>query len=191
MTAGLIKAEPGETVRHFSEWNRELHAALEVIESVAFVSELRYTLEEMTQRAGKGGFEGVLVSDARGPAAIMIFYPLEDHLNEENYIYLDTLAVRERGRGTGSRLLRYLIDRFRAEGFSGIELDTEAANDETGQDLPAIYRRFGFVQVTSATRPALTKIPDNLTMRLTFKNGAGARQHIVPPDPPETGLPSQ
>lgn len=167
--AGLLEADrtlledlellsvPPEITR-FTRWNRDLQRALESIEEGAFPPELRYSYEEMRGRAGRPGFEGVLLfgpgggataeekpeprdpATPRGATAIMFVYRLDTAV-----IYLDTLAVRHRGRGLGSAFLRFLIRRCTAaippDQVREIRLDTERA---TASPLIEYYRRFGF-----------------------------------------------
>ncbi len=170
-----------EVLRHIAAWTSELQDALELLEASAFSPELRYSTEDMMERAGKQGFEGLLLEDASGPAAIMLVYRLESGEG----LYLDTLAVRDRGRGTGTRLLSFLIHRCRSAGITEIRLDTEVgpppatADKAAGQDLPVYYKRFGFEEVPLGSgAPALDS-----------RETAPASQNAAPPDaaaPPDT-----
>lgn len=159
-------AEGDETIHHFAGWTRKLQNALESIEADAFVPELRYSAEELMDRAGNAGFEGLLLEDLSGPSAIMLVYLIE----RGDQLYLDTLAVRDRGRGTGTRLLRFLIHRCEHAGITEIRLDTEAGvrsmkgDRSAPHDLSAYYRRFGFEELPPAD--AVETVPGNVAMRL-------------------------
>ncbi|TVR74404.1 MAG: GNAT family N-acetyltransferase [Spirochaetaceae bacterium] len=190
MATILTPARPAFT--RFTWWDRELQSVLESIEESAFPPALRYSYEEMLERAGRPGFEGILVSDPGGatpPAAIMIVYR-----PGATTVYLDTLAVRSRGRGIGSALLRFLIRRCagvpgaaevagarEAPGVRGatgapgaappakireIRLDAEGGDSEGGggAPLPAYYQRFGF-------RVVAEEATGNVTMVLPLRPG--------------------
>lgn len=157
--ADLRTAWPNKTFRHITAWSRDLQQALETIEQCAFSPDLRYTFDEMVERAARPGFEGLLVSDGEGPAAIVLVYQLDDDASDSRgTLYLDTLAVRDRGRGMGTRLLTFLIRRSTDAGLSRIVLDTEGAASE----LPGYYRRFGFRPVRTERRSG------NVTMELSL-----------------------
>ncbi|TVR91965.1 MAG: GNAT family N-acetyltransferase [Spirochaetaceae bacterium] len=173
-------ANGDEIVRHIAAWTSELQNALELVEAAAFSPELRYSIEDMRERAGRQGFEGMLLEDASGPAAIMLVYRLES----EGGLYLDTLAVRDRGRGTGTRLLTFLIHRCRSAGIAEIRLDTEmgpppaTAGRPAGQDLPAYYKRFGFEEVPLGSGDAGLELPG--TAELAYQEAAPVSRKAAP-----------
>ena len=109
------------------------------VEKTAFRAELRYTRKELRERSLKPGFETLIFFAGHRPSAVMLVY----QGGGEKVLYLDTLAVRNPGKGTGGGLLRAFLEEARSEGYRGIELDTENINDQ-GIRLVDWYRRFGF-----------------------------------------------
>lgn len=143
---------PRARVQHFATWTEDLQRALETVEQQSFSPELRYTCDDMAARAKKPGFEGLLLTDPNGPLAIMLVNRIELPVAQSggspamDALYLDTLAVRDRGRGIGTYLLTCLIQRCTAAGLPAIQLDTDDGGDggDGGDGLPEYYRRFGF-----------------------------------------------
>ncbi len=109
------------------------------VEKTAFRAELRYTRKELRERSLKPSFETLIVFTGHRPSAVMLVY----QGGGEKVLYLDTLAVRNPGKGTGGRLLRAFLEEARSDGYRGIELDTENINDQ-GIRLVDWYCRFGF-----------------------------------------------
>lgn len=159
---GRSFAAVGLVTRHATHWSSRLQRDLEAIEREAFPQQLRYSVQEMYKRAGERGFEALLLyepSESESPEAVMIV-----GRTTEATVYLDTLAVRRRGAGTGSALLAFLIRRCRGEEVRAIELDTELTEGDAAR-LIGFYRRFGF------TEAARDQQCGNLTMRLELGQG--------------------
>lgn len=144
-------------VETLTKWNRDAHHRFERIEQRTFEKGLRYTYQEMCDRASRPGFQAMFVSDDSGASAVLVIYELDP----QDQLYLDTLAVSSRGSGLGSLLLRRLID-WAHERYRVIVLDTEETNP-FGQKLVQWYARFGF--------DVEDRSPDtgNVTMHLTLR----------------------
>ena len=111
-------------------------------------------------RGGDGGVIGVVGSIRWGAS----WYRLFEHA-ELRSPWADpdipelAIAVRRhfRGRGMGTRLMRSLQDRARADGHHALDLEVSAAN----KSALALYRNMGFEELGRAS-------PDALWMRLSL-----------------------
>lgn len=87
----------------------------------------------------------MFVMAGRQVEGVLLGYSFE--ASERRVFYLDTIAVRRRGLGLGTRLLCSLIEWSMMSGFESLLLDTEDA-DENGFRLADFYGRFGFTRVS-------------------------------------------
>ena len=92
------------------------------------------------------------------PEGIILGYPVER--DQGLTFYLDTFAVKKRGKGIGRIVLSSIIQWAKQNEFTSIELDTEARN-EIGIPLQRFYENMGFI---------VQRVEDNgnITMSLTL-----------------------
>ncbi len=127
---------------HFpTEWCDKHLRWYEELESISFRSQLRYTISEIEDRLrSTDPFVMFVLADGQ-PEAVILGYAL-DNVPRRTF-YLDTIAVRRRGMGIGTQLLKTLIKWLQIVGYERIELDTEET-DEKGIPLRSFYMRLGF-----------------------------------------------
>lgn len=116
-----------------------------ILEEEDFRYELRYTQDEITQRLTYPDVLFFFVLREETPEILVLGYKLHDY--EKPTFYLDTLAVRQRGRGIGHVVIRFLINRARNKKYQAILLDTEE-KDEKGIPLQRFYEKHGFETVS-------------------------------------------
>lgn len=128
----------------------------QILEEEDFRFELRYTRDEIIQRQSFPDVLFFFVIKDEIPEILVLGYRLTD--SERSTFYLDTLAVRQRGRGIGHIIMKFLIKRAREKKYQVIILDTEE-KDEKNIPLQHFYEVHGFETI------ARTEWGD-LTMRL-------------------------
>lgn len=124
------------------EWSEQYFSWFREIEQTAFRSELTYNTDEILERLASPDLLIMFILLNEKPQALLLGYS-QDVTNVEAF-YLDTIAVKQRGRGVGQVMLLSLFEWARKMGYRRIELDTEAEN-ETGHHLSAFYEKLGFV----------------------------------------------
>ena len=124
----------------------------------SFREPLRYNSEELQSRMNKYQVLLLFILVGENPEGMILGYPVER--DQGLTFYLDTLAVKTRGKGIGRVILSSIIQWARQNEFSAIELDTEAEN-EVGIPLQRFYEKMGFI---------VQSIEDdgNITMSLTL-----------------------
>jgi GNAT superfamily N-acetyltransferase len=142
----------------FDSWSNRYEQWFKDIEMQSFREPLRYTNEELQTRMNKKKVLLLFILVEENPEGMILGYPLEE--NQGTTFYLDTFAVKARGKGIGKIMLSSIIKWATQNDFSAIVLDTEAEN-EIGIPLQQFYENMGFV---------VECIEDdgNITMRLTL-----------------------
>jgi ribosomal protein S18 acetylase RimI-like enzyme len=136
----------------FLSWYRE-------IEQSSFRSSLTYSEDEISECLAEEDVLMMFITVDGLPEGLLLGYTLTGVLVET--FYLDTIAVKQKGRGIGRIILTVLIKWAKKMGYRQIQLDTEFEN-EKGILLSSYYERFGFKVV---------EVDDeigNVTMRLTL-----------------------
>ncbi len=112
------------------------------LEAQSFRESLRYDRVELEERLRKENllFLFLLVNDT--PEGVILGYKI--NRENGNTFYLDTFAVRRKGKGIGKIMLNHLIKWAKANGYDAIELDTEAENED-GIPLQRFYETAGFL----------------------------------------------
>jgi len=119
----------------YENWFKEIEAG-------SFRESLRYNTEEIkTRLTGKNVLILFMVVNER-PEVVILGYSAKRERGD--IFYLDTFAVRTKGKGIGRIVLSSIIQWAKLNGYYAIELDTEAENEE-GVPLQRFYERFGFV----------------------------------------------
>jgi ribosomal protein S18 acetylase RimI-like enzyme len=131
-----------------------------ILEEEDFRFELRYTREEIAERLNYPEVLFFFIIKEEIPEILVLGYNSPDY--ESRVFYLDTVAVRQRGRGIGDIVMRFLIHRALNKGYKAIILDTEE-KDEKGIPLQHFYEEHGFEAITRTER-------GDLTMRLDLSS---------------------
>jgi GNAT superfamily N-acetyltransferase len=126
-----------------TSWSDKSNAWFKEIEKHSFRSELQYGDEEIRARLEMDGLLLLFVSVQGTPEALVLGYHLGEPTIET--FYLDTIAVRMKGKGVGPALMRWLMKWAKKNGYQRMALDTELEN-ESGLRLRDFYRKLGFVQ---------------------------------------------
>jgi len=133
----------GEGVEVFfpETWSEKYLSWYKEIEQSSFRPSLRYSREEIDERLGNESVLMMFILNDNVPEGLVLGYRLEN--TTEDIFYLDTIAVKQKGRGLGKNILKVLFEWARKMGFSSIQLDTEYKN-ETGIQLSNFYQKLGF-----------------------------------------------
>ena len=139
-------------------WSEEYERWFKDIEIHSFRESLRYNTEELQTRMNKNQVLLLFILVGERPEGMILGYPVER--NQGAAFYLDTFAVKTRGKGIGGVMLSSIIQWAKLNEFTTIELDTEDKN-EAGIPLQRFYENMGFV---------VQRIEDdgNITMSLTL-----------------------
>ena len=127
-------------------WSNQYLIWYKEIEEDSFRPDLTYSQEEIEERLEKEEALMMFIIKDEYPEALVLGYRLEE--SSEDIFYLDTIAVRQKGRGIGKIILRVLIEWARKMGYSLIQLDTEEEN-EIGLRLSYFYQQLGFRIINS------------------------------------------
>ncbi|TFG99204.1 GNAT family N-acetyltransferase [Candidatus Thorarchaeota archaeon] len=122
-------------------WSEKYLSWYKEIEKSAFRPALTYSREEIGERLEKEAVLMMFILNDSVPEGLVLGYRLEESLDD--IFYLDTIAVKQKGRGLGKNILKVLFDWAKKMGFSSIQLDTEQEN-ETGVQLSNFYQKLGF-----------------------------------------------
>ncbi len=121
------------------------------IEEESFEKELLYSEEELIERWNKKNRLSMFLTKNNKKIAMLLGYETANGI-----FYLDVLAVKEKGSGIGSRLMNYLIDWARINGYKKIKLDTEEINSKCDIKLLEFYKKFGFNEVERSNNGNIT-----------------------------------
>ncbi|MFX0026918.1 MAG: GNAT family N-acetyltransferase [Candidatus Hermodarchaeota archaeon] len=139
-------------------WNIKYYMWFHDIEANAFRESLRYSYEEVEKRLHNPNVLFLYIMVNNEPRALLLGYLLVN--GPEKKFFLDTIAVKNQGKGIGSIILKYVIKWLKKEGYKLICLDTEEI-DEKKILLRKFYERLGFILKES-------DIKGNLSMELTL-----------------------
>ncbi|TFG16161.1 MAG: GNAT family N-acetyltransferase [Promethearchaeota archaeon] len=139
-------------------WNTEYYYWFQEIEKDAFRGELRYSFEEVEEKVNAEGVLFLFILINNVPEAFILGNASQ--IESREVFFLDTIAVKNRGRGIGKMLLKFLINWVKKEKYMGIFLYTEDI-DEKNISLRDFYERFGFVLEKQ-------EVDGNLSMILWF-----------------------
>ena len=139
-------------------WSNQYERWFKDIEMQSFRESLRYNTEDLQSRMNKNQVLLLFILVGENPEGIILGYPVER--DQGLTFYLDTFAVKKRGKGIGRIVLSSIIQWAKQNEFTSIELDTEARN-EIGIPLQRFYENMGFI---------VQRVEDNgnITMSLTL-----------------------
>ncbi len=126
---------PESWSEHYETWFKE-------IEAYSFRESLRYNTEELKIRLNEECLLLLFIVVNGNPEGVILGYRVKREQGAT--FYLDTFAVKTKGKGIGRIMLTTIIKWAILNGFQAIELDTEAEN-ELGIPLQHFYETFGFV----------------------------------------------
>ncbi len=139
-------------------WSAQYEKWFKEIEVSSFRESLRYNTEELKTRLNEKDVVMIFLVVNDSPEGVILGYPVKRE--QVKIFYLDTFAVRTRGKGIGRIVLRFIIQWAKLNGYYAIEIDTEAEN-EVGIPLQRFYESFDFVVQSIAD-------DGNITMTLTL-----------------------
>ena len=128
------------------------------IEKKAFRKELRYTYNEIKERLGRNDILFLFILSDGNLEGLVLGYSTE--FNNKNLFFLDTIAVKTRGKGIGKIIMNHLIEWLKSKGYEGISIFTEVL-DEKNFQLQEFYEKLGFVLESIDHK-------GNLSMKLYF-----------------------
>ncbi|MFW9830897.1 MAG: GNAT family N-acetyltransferase [Candidatus Thorarchaeota archaeon] len=130
------------------------------LEEEDFRFELQYTREEITERLEYPEVLFFFIINNEVPEILVLGYKMRDY--EPLTFYLDTLAVRQRGRGIGHVVMRFIVKRAQNKRYQAIILDTEEKN-EKGIPLQYFYQVHGFETIARTNTGDLKMLLDLTT----------------------------
>ena len=134
-------------------WNTQCFSWFHIIEEEDFRWELRYSFEEISRILGKPDLVFWFITNDDDPQILLLGYSLPSEPVKS--FYLDTLAVRRRGKGIGHIVMNFLIRWARTKRYEAIILDTEL-KDEKGIPLQQFYEKHGFKILSKAETGDIT-----------------------------------
>ena len=135
------------------EWNIQCFSWFHIIEEEDFRWELRYSFEEIAKILGNPDLVFWFVTNDGDPQILLLGYSIPSEPVKS--FYLDTLAVRRRGKGIGHIVMDFLIRWARTKRYGAIILDTESS-DEKGIPLHQFYEKHGFKTVSRSATGNIT-----------------------------------
>ncbi len=138
-------------------WSEQYLTWYREIEQSSFRPSLTYSEEEIMERLAEEDVLMMFITVDGVPSGQVLGYTLHGVLTE--IFYLDTIAVKQRGRGIGRIIMTALIRWAKKMGYRIIQLDTEFEN-EVGFHLSSFYEHIGFRVVDSDEETG------NITMQL-------------------------
>ena len=135
------------------EWNMQCFFWFHVIEEEDFRWELRYSFQEITKILENPDLVFWFVTMGGEPQILLLGYSIPKEPVKS--FYLDTLAVRRRGKGIGHIVMDFLIRWARTKRYQTIVLDTELI-DEKGIPLQQFYEKHGFKVVSRSETGNIT-----------------------------------
>jgi GNAT superfamily N-acetyltransferase len=123
-------------------WSNQYENWFKDIEAVSFRESLRYNTEELDTRLNEKNALILFIVVNEQPEGVILGYPVQRE--QKKIFYLDTFAVRTRGKGIGRIVLSFIIQWAKWYRYYAIELDTEAEN-EAGILLQRFYESLDFV----------------------------------------------
>ena len=122
-------------------WNNKYYEWFQEIEKATFREELRYSFQEMETRLNHDNvvFLFILVNDKLQVTLLGYLFPDE----AKHTFFLDTIAVRNYGKGIGVLVLSWFIKWLKKEKYKFLRVETEEM-DEKKILLYNFYKNLGF-----------------------------------------------
>lgn len=132
-----------------TELNTHYFAWFHSIEDVGFRRELQYSFEELTKILENPELVFWFITSDGEPQILLFGYSIPDEPRKS--FYLDTFAVKPRGKGIGNIVIEFLIRWAQIKRYHSIVLDTEY-KDEKGIPLQQFYAKHGFETASTSER---------------------------------------
>ncbi len=133
---------PTELSTHYFAW---FHS----IEDVGFRRELQYSFDELIKSLENPELVFWFITADGEPQILLFGYSIPD--KPQKSFYLDTFAVKHRGKGIGNLVIDFLIRWAKTRNYHAIVLDTEY-RDEKGILLQQFYTKHGFSTISSSEK---------------------------------------
>ena len=127
-----------------SEWNNDCFSLFHSMEESGFRLELHYSFEELLKNLENPELVFWFITEDNKPQIVVLGYSVLDE--QKKSFYLDTFAVKPRGKGIGNVVMQFLVRWAKTKNYHSIVLDTEQ-KDEKGIPLQQFYGKLGFETV--------------------------------------------
>lgn len=127
-----------------SEWNENCFSLFHSMEKFSFRRELQYSFEEIRKNLKNPELVFWFITKDKKPQIVVLGYSILD--DQKKSFYLDTFAVKPRGKGIGQIVIQFLIRWAKTKNYHSISLNTELEN-EKGFPLKQFYTKLGFETV--------------------------------------------
>ena len=128
-----------------SEWNQNCFSLFHIMEKYGFRRELQYSYEEILKNLENPDLVFWFITKDDEPQIVVLGYSILE--NQKKSFYVDTYAVKPRGKGIGKIVIQFLIRWAKTKNYHSISLDTEL-QDEKGFSLKQFYTKLGFETVS-------------------------------------------
>jgi ribosomal protein S18 acetylase RimI-like enzyme len=115
------------------------------MEKYGFRRELQYNFKEILKNLENPDLVFLFITKNDEPQIVILGYSILD--NQKKSFYLDTFAVKPRGKGIGNIVIQFLIRWAETKNYNSINLDTEL-QDEKGFPLKEFYSKLGFETIS-------------------------------------------
>ncbi|MFX0012840.1 MAG: GNAT family N-acetyltransferase [Candidatus Hermodarchaeota archaeon] len=136
-------------------WNDKFYNWYHEIEKIAFRENLRYSYEEVKEKLANNDILFFFILSDSNPEAFILGYSCI--IDSKKLFFLDTIAVKKRGQGIGTLLIKYLSNWLEKEKYLGIKAYTEEI-DEKHIMLQGFYEKLGFALETKEPNGNLVMI---------------------------------
>lgn len=127
-----------------SEWNNDCFSLFHSMEQSGFRRELHYSFEELLKNLENPELVFWFIIEDNEAQIVVLGYSM---LDDQKSFYLDTFAVKPRGKGIGNVVMQFLVQWAKTKHYHSIVLDTEQ-KDEKGIPLQQFYSKLGFETVS-------------------------------------------
>ena len=128
-----------------SQWNKNCFSLFHNMEKYSFRRELQYNFKETQKNLENPDLVFLFITKDDEPQIVILGYSILD--NQKKSFYLDTFAVKPRGKGIGNIVIQFLIRWAKTKNYNSINLDTEV-QDEKGFPLKEFYSKLGFETIS-------------------------------------------
>jgi GNAT superfamily N-acetyltransferase len=129
-----------------TEWNKNYYTWFHNMELAGFRWELHYSFEEISKLLVNPDIVFWFVTEDNIPQIIFFGYSIPE--DDKKSFYLDTFAVKQRGKGIGNIIVDFMVRWAKTKHYKSVTLDTEL-KDEKGVPLKQFYEKHGFTVVAS------------------------------------------
>jgi ribosomal protein S18 acetylase RimI-like enzyme len=132
-----------------SEWNDDCFSLFHSMEKSGFRRELHYSFDELLKNLENPELVFWFITEDNEPQIVVLGYSQLEKPTKS--FYLDTFAVKPRGKGIGIVVMQFLVQWTKTKQYHSIVLDTEQ-KDEKGIPLQQFYTKLGFETVSKTKK---------------------------------------